>query len=491
MADSNTTTYSFTLPEVGASADSWGTKLNANWDKVDDLLDGSIAVNGITVTGGSIDGTPVGATTPSTGAFTTVTTTGNVDVTGTVTADGLTVDGNSYVGAGNYFTDTTSGYFFGGNGSYDAGVFATGTSLTTLKAQNNIAFTTASSEKMRIDSSGRVGIGLTDPWSMIHVKTASRPYARFEDTDGTTQYIDVGTDSGNHFLFGYGSYPLLLGTNGTERARIDSSGNLLVGKTSLNSAVDGIELRAGGRLGATFDGGNPAFFNRRSSDGEIIRLLQDDAIVGTVGSNSTGDLYIAGNNGSTYLGNSATSFQVLDSLGSGTPRIRPTTDNVANLGDSGLRFKDLYLSGGVYLGGTGAANKLDDYETGTFDPIVKGSSVAGTPTYNTRTGSYIKVGRAVHFRLYLIWTNITGYSGYMLLGGLPFPVAAGVDARYSAITIGYANGIAWGTGVPSLHTKPASTDIYIGSSASGGAWINSSMDTSGDIILSGTYYTDV
>jgi hypothetical protein len=92
MADSNTTTYSFTLPEVGASADSWGTKLNANWDKVDDLLDGSIAVNGITVTGGSIDGTPVGATTPSTGEFTTVTTTGNVDVTGTVTADGLTVE---------------------------------------------------------------------------------------------------------------------------------------------------------------------------------------------------------------------------------------------------------------------------------------------------------------------------------------------------------------------------------------------------------------
>jgi len=97
MADSNTTTYSFTLPEVGASADSWGTKLNANWDKVDDLLDGSIAVNGITVTGGSIDGTPVGATTPSTGAFTTVTTTGNVDVTGTVTADGLTVDGSGAI----------------------------------------------------------------------------------------------------------------------------------------------------------------------------------------------------------------------------------------------------------------------------------------------------------------------------------------------------------------------------------------------------------
>jgi hypothetical protein len=32
-----------------------------------------------------------------------------------------------------------------------------------------------------------------------------------------------------------------------------------------------------------------------------------------------------------------------------------------------MRFKDLYLSGGVYLGGTVAANKLDDYETGDLD----------------------------------------------------------------------------------------------------------------------------
>ena len=33
-----------------------------------------------------------------------------------------------------------------------------------------------------------------------------------------------------------------------------------------------------------------------------------------------------------------------------------------------FRFKDLYLSGGVYLGGTGSANQLDDYEEGTWTP---------------------------------------------------------------------------------------------------------------------------
>jgi microcystin-dependent protein len=35
MADSNTTNYAFTLPEVGASDDTWGTKLNANWSSLD------------------------------------------------------------------------------------------------------------------------------------------------------------------------------------------------------------------------------------------------------------------------------------------------------------------------------------------------------------------------------------------------------------------------------------------------------------------------
>ena len=68
---------------------------------------------------------------------------------------------------------------------------------------------------------------------------------------------------------------------------------------------------------------------------------------------------------------------------------------------------------------TSTSELLADYEEGNFTPIIAGQASAGTGTYTSQIGKYTKVGRAVHFEVYVVWTAHTGTGG-MVLQGLPF-----------------------------------------------------------------------
>jgi hypothetical protein len=95
------------------------------------------------------------------------------------------------------------------------------------------------------------------------------------------------------------------------------------------------------------------------------------------------------------------------------------------LGYSGGRFKDLYLSGGVYLGGTGSANKLDDYEEGVHQTAITMSG-SGTVTLNASYDrfSYTKVGRLVTITGNPRIASVSSPVGIMALT-LPFTAASG------------------------------------------------------------------
>lgn len=90
------------------------------------------------------------------------------------------------------------------------------------------------------------------------------------------------------------------------------------------------------------------------------------------------------------------------------------------------------LTGGIYLGGTGSANKLDDYEEGTWTPAYSttGNNFSSI-TYNTTftSGTYVKVGRNVTLRGYIRTEALTlgSATGGVIVTGIPFTSSNGIN----------------------------------------------------------------
>ena len=186
------------------------------------------------------------------------------------------------------------------------------------------------------------------------------------------------------------------------------------------------------------------------ADGGNISIKDGGTSIGTIGVTSSDQIFFSRTTGSQgiKLKNSAlmpSSADVSDS------------DNDQGLGSSSVRWKDLYLSGGAYIGGTGTANKLDDYEEGTWTPNADG----GSTTHHDQFGFYTKVGNLVHAYFNL---RINAYNGgsavRYLFGGLPFP-ASSTSGKSGAGSIFYFGNIHTSAVALFCRVDPNNSAVYV------------------------------
>lgn len=275
-----------------------------------------------------------------------------------------------------------------------------------------------------VNTSGNVGIGTSSPSRALEVYGAAAGVIAItsNSTDGISSlsFGDTSDDNAGRVNYLNASDNMLFYTATAERMRIDSSGNLLVGKSVTTFGTAGIALR-GTVADFTRDGGTPINVNRLTSDGSLIDFHKAGTVVGSIGT-SAGHLYVGNGDTNLIFNDTANSIYPWDSSAN------DVQDATVDLGASTARFKDLYMSGGAYLGGTTAANYLEDYEEGLWTLIITTSGTGESVSIGSTTGTYTKIGRQVTATIYTSGVNVSAAgSGAVLLGGLPFTCSNGIQ----------------------------------------------------------------
>jgi len=304
------------------------------------------------------------------GIHATPTTTSSV-YKGTQTGLGATLLGRSddtplYLSSNLTYTDNWK-YIQNTTGSQ----IALGTNIQFFTVASGTAGNTATlEERMRIDSSGRVMIGTTTEGdgSADDLTIATTGNTGITIRSGTIHnggiYFSDGT-SGNDQYRGYIDYDhngdnLNFATDAVERMRIDSSGNLLVGTTTVNPAdnndASGSQLSSIGSIQASVSNATPAIFNR-GADGGIIGLLRAGVSVGTIAVASVGGAVAIG------IGHSDSALY-FDNVNNCVSPFDINTNNInddwVSLGVSSARFDNVYATNGTIQ--TSDRNEKQDIE---------------------------------------------------------------------------------------------------------------------------------
>ena len=287
-------------------------------------------------------------------------------------------------------------------------------------SDNSMRLGTNGSERMRINSSGNIGIGTTSPEMGIHLSTAATNYLRVTNTT-TGVGSDFGTSSTGTEIINRQSAPIRFHTNTTERMRIDASGDVGIGTTSPNttlsvvgSSANGIEL--GQTTSATTDS-QRLFFS--TSDGSNSIRSRNGALLfstgATAGSSSgTERMRIESNGDASFQGSvnildGSTDFTISgDSntntyfISNGEFRIRPlgTTTNklVIGLNGSITTAGDVDVAG--HLDGSGTGSRMSAYVQDMFHIGSENHASQINRYGNASTRTYVDGGSS-------------GYQGYV------------------------------------------------------------------------------
>jgi hypothetical protein len=168
-------------------------------------------------------------------------------------------------------------------------------------AADTIAFAEGGAEAMRIDSSGNVGIGTSSPTDRIDItrNSAVNSSGGLTLTNSSTSgygsalnwnfalnsvagvngriYCEAASSTASYMAF-----QTTVGSTLAERARIDSSGNLLVGKTTDGFSTAGLRAGSDGRVEIVRSSDVPLIIHRVSNDGQLVAFYQANAEEGNI-----------------------------------------------------------------------------------------------------------------------------------------------------------------------------------------------------------------